>query len=727
MAFVLAGGVASIVGPGIVAPEPVLAQTDDEPVPTLDFGALELTLVDHQIDVLPGGDVTLVYRIDGRLADAELLFIDTVNAGASGTTSTTSTTGTTDSTRPPGADDADDPGSVDDSSPIPISADVVVAAAMDETGDLIGRLGPTVVPSSFDTPIDGILLPDVRPSIDVGDDGTVILRLVVGTDTAPSQADRLGLDAPGLYPLLVRLRVDGEVIARHGTVINRVGDGPQPPPIGLAAIAAVPQPTTIPDDDETAVLVEAAARLTEFAAVTSMPLTLSIPPTAVEGLTVGTSAGAIVAESLRDDALQSLPATPFDVSSAVAIDRDDAFVRQLTVGEERVQDAVPGVPVRRDVWLVDRALSTEAAALMRTLGVRLLVMTDTVASASLIDAPDPLPRDRLLRVPLGDGTTLPVMVIDDESSPFTTDASDEVLGAASATEWAIEYLARLRLGVDDDAATGVDRLDGRGRLLATPDLRPLDPRLLEELVRLAPRTRLVSVTDASSLVSTVAEVDLGDAGPSLPDLAGPSLVGRVETIDAAGLVVANVSSMLPDDDARPGQWTDMLDTLVSTAYTDDEVAFVVDAVQDAADRLTGSVRPPDPFELTLTSRRATIPIEITNTADEPLRVRVELVSERLRFPDGDPEVVLAPDGVTEIEIPVEARTNGTTAVEVRVVTPLGGPLTEPVRVTTRVQALSGIAQLVTAVLVILLLTWWFNHWRAKRRTGATDPVASVSA
>ena len=51
-------------------------------------------------------------------------------------------------------------------------------------------------------------------------------------------------------------------------------------------------------------------------------------------------------------------------------------------------------------------------------------------------------------------------------------------------------------------------------------------------------------------------------------------------------------------------------------------------------------------------------------------------------------------------------------------------LPNEIRITARVQALSGLAQLVTAVLVILLATWWFTHWRARRREQQAEPPDS---
>ncbi len=719
-----------------------------EPEAPLPFGTLGLELIDHSVDVTANGDLIVTYRIVGGLADAELLFIDQDEPAPATTTTTTATTTTTEDTpstttvggdaptttvpaAPPPATTAppattlpepevDD---AEDEPPVPLSVDVVLDDRVDEVDDLIGRLGPTATPSVFQSPADGIRLDDVRPSITVDENGDAEMRLVIGTDTAPSQADRLGLDEPGLYPLLVSLLVDGNVVARHGTILHRVDARPTVATVGLSAIGAVSQPETL--DAELGPLVAAAARLTEYAALGDHPIWMSIPPPVMSELTDGASARDLVIDSLRDDTMQGLPATPFDISSAVAVERDDAFVRELTIGEAQLQAALPGVPVRRDIWYVDRPLSSEAAALLRSLGVRALAMTPEVARTTIAPLPDELVVDRSLIVELPDGSPMTVLLVDAAEDRFGVDATESALAAGTETEWALQYLAELYLSAFDD-----EPLEARGRLLAGDDLGPLDATLLNELVRLDAATVIHDVVDAGALATRVSPQPLDEPG-TLPAVAGPSLAGRLDAIEATGLVLANASSMLADDDERAAEWSRSLDSLVSTALTDEQADAVLRSVTDEAAELTGSVVAPEPFSITLTSRTGTIPLTIGNTSEEELRVRLQLSSPRLLFPEGDPEVVLAP-GTNEIEIPVEARTNGTTSLEVMVVTPLGGPLTDTVRVSTRVQALSGLAQLVTATLLLLLLTWWLNHWRARRdeRLGprprrATTPAAAA--
>ncbi len=245
-----------------------------------------------------------------------------------------------------------------------------------------------------------------------------------------------------------------------------------------------------------------------------------------------------------------------------------------------------------------------------------------------------------------------------------------------------------------------------------PDLSTPDDRLLDELFRLTDTTGTLRFTTASDLGSSTATLDVDPV--ELPATAGPSLAERLELLAATEATLASAASMLPDDDTRLAEWRGQLDAFVSTAFTDAQVDEAIEPLVDEADRLRTSVVPPDSFTFTLTSREGVIPMTIGNTGDEPLTVVVELSSPRLLFPDGSP-VVTVPPGGREIEVPVEARANGTSRIEVQLRTPAGEDLGDPVRITTRVSSLSGLAQLVSATLVLMLLTWWFSHWRARRR------------
>jgi hypothetical protein len=196
----------------------------------------------------------------------------------------------------------------------------------------------------------------------------------------------------------------------------------------------------------------------------------------------------------------------------------------------------------------------------------------------------------------------------------------------------------------------------------------------------------------------------------------------------------SAASMLTDD-ARAEAWAQQLDTLLSTGLDDAAVDATLERISAEADAVRESVAAPAPFTFTLTGRESVLRLNLRNDADEPRRVIVRASSPKLAFPDGDVEVDLAPSGNTEVELRVVARSNGTSSVEVELLTPtLGQTVDGPVVLTARVNALTGLGQVITGGAVLVLLSWWFGHLRRRRRerlrrtTARRDaePVADLS-
>jgi hypothetical protein len=178
--------------------------------------------------------------------------------------------------------------------------------------------------------------------------------------------------------------------------------------------------------------------------------------------------------------------------------------------------------------------------------------------------------------------------------------------------------------------------------------------------------------------------------------------------------------MLPEDDPRITQWQTELDTLISTGYSDAEVEAVTADLLGEADAIRDAVVLPEPFTFTLTGRSGTIEVRIGNTSPGPLTVDLRLESPKVLFPEGDQTVMLRPGEQNSVVVPVEARSNGTSPITLTVSTPAGEQLAEPVTLTSRVTGFTGLGQVLTGGFILVLLTWWFAHWRAKRRAESID-------
>lgn len=694
------------------------AQRQAPPADPAQNGSVRMELIDQTFDLAPDGTIELSYRLIGDL--------DAV-AGIAPTTGS-STTGATDSDesdRSNGSNGANASSEGDGARPS-LSVRVLNYDPLSDPDQLIGVLGSDPQFDRLPPVIDGVDINNVRSSITNVSPTEAVLQLTVPTDSDISVSELLEFNEDGVHPLVVQLRVDEQVVARHGTVVERVSDATAPPPpINVSLFGAIDDPGPTGTSAEFDDAVAEFAGLVSDAEAIDTALALAVPPSVAA---MAAETGALDSNDravLANDELIAAPATPFDVSSAVAVGEFGTFVRQLRVGEDEVA-AATGQQPEREVWPATRAISAPAALALRDLGFRYLAMPADVYLSTIAGDPDgEVPAiDRFIEMPLFDGGRMPILVLDEElGSALGVEATDEILAAMTATEWTIQTVAGLRLG--QYGAPPEVRDDARSHLLAVPDLGAFDPRLAVELERIAATTNAIRMVPASDLASSTASVDAVAADgsePRLPDVAGPPLAARLSRIGEVRDELEPVASMLPTGDSRSAEWTTKLDSFVSTAFADDRVDAELDRLLAEAQVIRDGVVAPEPFTFTLTGREGNINIRIGNELSEPLEVVVRLRSPRLEFPDGDKTVTLAPNEVTAVDVPVIARSNGTAPVTVEVLTPSLERLTEPVTLTSRFTALTGLGQVLTAAMLMILATWWFSHWRARRRARAASPV-----
>ena len=195
------------------------------------------------------------------------------------------------------------------------------------------------------------------------------------------------------------------------------------------------------------------------------------------------------------------------------------------------------------------------------------------------------------------------------------------------------------------------------------------------------------------------------------------LAPRVATLNQLLLTSKSVGSMLAPDDARKARWQQTIDTLWSTSLTDADVANAAAALNAEFNAITAGVVPPQPYSFSLNGRTATVPVRITNTLDEQLVVVVRLsaAADKLTFPEGDQLATLAPNTVTDVAVPVVARTNGFFEVRLDILTPSGVPVTKTTTLRANVSTLTGLAQVLTGAALLILITWWVHNYRRSRR------------
>ena len=463
-------------------------------------------------------------------------------------------------------------------------------------------------------------------------------------------------------------------------------------------------------------MVESKARLTELAQlgeVIAAPLTVSVPPVVATALDDDLPLAARLRAALSGDEGLALPQMQLDPSSAVAADLVDTFTRELREGEDSLRGALPSTAIRRAAWLTADPLSADGASMLRDLGVQLLVipfdaylaLESNQTRETRADLTDPT---LLIGAGLPGGGDLAVSVVDPINELLDTERTDDATPAEVAVHLFADLMAmRIQLG---PAA--------RSFVLATPDLGIPDPDVLTIIEDFVDEHPDVGFQTLSFVPGTTGPFLINGAQVrvTFPAVAGPDLTERVHDIDLVRLHVEHVATMLPADDPRPQQWRAELESLISTGIDDATVTRRLARIEAELLTIERAIKPPAPFTFTLAGETSTITLRFGNTSDTPLRIVVSVSGpSRLTFPEPDTEVVLTPGAITDVTVPIRARSNGTSEVSVEVHTPSGDVIGEPIVLTARVNALSGLGQLLTGAALVVLATWWFSHFRRTRR------------
>ena len=554
--------------------------------------------------------------------------------------------------------------------------------------------------------IDGIVF-DAAPNLQ-SDASGALLGITVPTTAAANAAEALTLRRPGLYPVTIQLVADDTVLAEDHTFIERLPTDPSTaPPMNVALVAGIDDPGPTPTANELEVGRRRLAELAEFTTAVEGPVTVSIPPPLVADLaTDAPELSAQLRQALAGDEVLSLPSDRLDPSSAVAIGKAETFTRRLRDGEDALGAALPGMAATRSGWLVKTPVSTDGATLLRDLGFDLLTLgADDYATldgniGGFVDT------TLAVQVALDDAGTMPAIVTSGAGELLIAD--EDIEPTAAAVRILAELLTtRRELGA----------LQRRSVVLATPALAIPDPAVAGALATLATAVPDLRLTPLSALASST-DTMLVEGQPqtiSLPPVAGPDLTERAQRVELTGVSAESAGSMRLDD-SELQQWRAELDAALSTGLSDAQVDATLARVATEADAVRDSVVPPQPFDLTLTGRSSTLRLNLRNTSDETLRVVVQARSPKLTFPEGDQTVELTPSGVTEVLIPVETRSNGTSSIEIELLTPaIGQRVAEPVVLTAHVNALTGLGQVITGGALLVLISWWFGHLRRRRR------------
>jgi hypothetical protein len=552
-------------------------------------------------------------------------------------------------------------------------------------------------------------------------------HLTVPIETTARTPTALQLAKPGLYPITVDLQSSGTTVAELITFVHRLPGSGEPAQAPLAVAMAVSTTAPVEMDATGTVTVGEAAfeeltRLADVLQASAIPVTISVPPATIAALTNGGADRAALATRLSGlllrNSLLSAPRLPLDPSAAAADNQQALYTQWLRDGEDTLTRTL-NAGTLRTVAAVRGPLSAAGGNLLRNLGANLLVLP-----TALYDGlPDTLgvltDNTQLVQLQVAPGVTLDATVVDRVAGPAL---------AGPTTEPALTavYTVADLLGVRQQVEDGGGDPTRHSLTMATPDLG-LPPAqnvaVITTLVAATPGLRATTFDDLAvhtdRLLNDGTEVVVG-----LPDHAGGDLSARTSKAAALGLEALSTGSMLATDDPRLAQWSQLIGVLPTDALSDAQVSAINDGLHAQYAAIRSAVEVPTGFSFNLTGRNGTVRIKLRNTATIPLQVRVRMTSSKLLFPRGDQTVTLDPQSLTEVAIPIEARSNGRFPVTLQVFTPTGDvELAQPVPLTASVNALAGLGNLVTGAALLVLLTWWIRHMRRSRRQRAAAAAA----
>lgn len=555
--------------------------------------------------------------------------------------------------------------------------------------------------------------------------GTQRIDLIVPLVTDRPTVGSLFFQHSGVYPLTVTLLRDGTNQARVTSFVHRLPDSAEgdEDPLQVAMAMTAPMAATLDDDAKVTLTdtdVTAMSHTADVVTSSAIPVTVRVPAPVISAMAAGnataTTAVKQLATAVQRHTLLSTPALPLDPSAIAAAGQQSLYTQWLRSGEDQLGTALLA-PTQRSVTLVDEPLSAAGAAMLRDLGSRLFVISptlfDNLVGSGVFDGGN---ATQLVEARVATDSTVEVAVADRRFQ--------QVLGQPSPNPRltaivAVADLLAARQSIVDDG----EQPHRHGITLAAPDLGLPNSDVLAAVTSLIADTPGLRPTTLDDLG---VRVDNALSGGSrvvidLPAKTSVSVAKRVRDMNLLRLGITATSSMLTHDDPRAAQWKQLLDALPSSALGDAQATRIISSITTALDAIRSQVEPPVGFSFNLTGKKGTVPVQIRNNADVPLAVRVRMSAAKLRFPDGDRIVTLAPNSYTEVRINMEIRSNGRFPVSLELFTPSGTTrLGAAVPLTANVGGLSGLGNLVTGAGALVVLTWWGRHVRGQRRKRAAQ-------
>lgn len=615
-----------------------------------------------------------------------------------------------------------------------VAADATVTISVHPAVTSRIQFGQTLAGEQLGAPLQQLDAVPVALLPAAADDSVRVALGVPATGTEPGPLS-LAVTQPGVYPVTVR--VDGDDSPPLVSHVVRLADPDGRPATFSVGVLVRLNPPADADGPGVVGAGDVTALAQGLAAVPDVPATVATVPAALAALADsgpdGAGAVAALAAAVARSEVVVDTWVPVDATSLVAGGLERMVDRQLVAGAATL-DRLLGVRSSLATWMVSPRVDPEALGLLVTRGVTQVVVPEALA--------EPLDTDRFTST-LTQPFAVPASAGDDPAT-IAGLQTDVVLGElwrsspqpALAANRVLADLAVLALDFPDIRRAAVIDIpapaDTAGAQTLAEVLRGLD-----QAARPAPTAApLMTGRTVSALFAATDPVGTVGDGPELVRTwrwNQPRPLGSYpEELAAVDQRTVSMASTILVGEAAPEATATVagIDRLVLTSGlaglgAADRTGYLAEA--DTA--VTGTLAPigvPVQGSVTLTANAGVVPVTVDNGRSEPVRVRLEVDSDKLEFPDGnDLDVTLQP-GPNRVEVAVQVRASGGFPVQVAVRTADGAIELGQARFTVRSTAISGVGLALSVLAGGFLAGWWALHFRSARRSrqlvGTDDPA-----
>lgn len=557
------------------------------------------------------------------------------------------------------------------------------------------------------------------PLADLANDaaGAVVVRLPVQDPAQPLEWPKLRLGAEGVYPVRVELREVGggaslAELVTHLVYANPPTEGGRP--LTVALVLPAHAPLALQPDGQRRLAPESGDSLRALAgSLTATPgVALTLAPT--------------------PETLQALATSPRDADRQTMRDLARGLTGRQVAAGTYVPLALPALAAAGMSGEAVAQLERGSDIIQRTLGVR----------------PDPstwLTEERPdeatvahLRQQRSDRLVVPEAALQPVDTPITL---------AQPFELDLRAVRRPQVLASDAGLSshfgGGDPVLAAHRLLADMATvyfdRPGRPRVV---VAQAPRSWRASTTFldtllgglATSPILAAAPLDAAFATPSATTQAGAPLARRLApvppsggTLPAAPMRAARdrltaFSSMLEAHNPLDEELEELLLASQGAELRPRQRSAYLDGLEAKIDGQLDLIDVPRDRSIRLTARTGEVPVTILARTAYPVRLQVQVASDKLEFPGGSVrDLDLTRRNTTE-RFSVRARASGTFPLRVNLVSPDGALVLGRSRLTVRSSAASGVGVVLSGGAVTFLLLWWGRHQVRGRRNRRLVPA-----